>query len=179
MAETAKNSPDSYGGKLEQPGTFTGLVEDVMAELKKKKIILENTEPANIILAGHSGAFRVIAKILQNGGMTVREVVLFDALYSQTDLFDTWIKKDPMNRFINWYTNEGGGTDEESIKFMGQLKNEGLSYNLTEEKDLTPAILKANRILFVHAPRPHNDIIFNPDNFLLVLDNSPYLSPLH
>ena len=33
MAETAKNSPDSYGGKLEQPNMFLLLVTDVLNEL--------------------------------------------------------------------------------------------------------------------------------------------------
>ncbi len=77
LAETAKNAPDSYGGKLEQPGMFNGLVKDVMNELKKNNIVPRRAEPGNIALAGHSGAFRVIAYILQNGQMPVQEVLLF------------------------------------------------------------------------------------------------------
>jgi hypothetical protein len=40
MAETAKNSPDSYGGKLEQPGMFSLLVTDVLNQLKQRKSLL-------------------------------------------------------------------------------------------------------------------------------------------
>jgi hypothetical protein len=39
LAEAAKNSADSYGGKLKQKGMFKGLVNDVMAELKAKGFV--------------------------------------------------------------------------------------------------------------------------------------------
>ena len=35
LAETAKNSPDSYGGKLEQKNTFHNLVNDVLEKAGK------------------------------------------------------------------------------------------------------------------------------------------------
>src|SRR6478672_5142004 len=66
MAETAKNSPDSYGGKLEQPGMFSLLVTDVLNQLKQRKLIAAKGTAGAITLAGHSGGYRVIAKILQN-----------------------------------------------------------------------------------------------------------------
>jgi hypothetical protein len=176
MAETARNSPDSYGGKLEQSGMFSALVGDLMAELRQKKILAAGSKSGNIILAGHSGAFRVIAYILEKGGLDISEVVLFDALYSQTDKFGAWIKGGPQRRFINWYTNQGGGTDEVSQAFMEELKKEGMPVVHCEESALSPALLQSNRIVFVHSPRPHNDIIFSPDNFRLVLENSHYLN---
>jgi len=179
LAETTKNAPDSYGGKLEQPGVFASLVDDVLGELKKNKLIGKNCKTGNIVLAGHSGAFRVIARILQNGGMKVQEVELFDALYGETNLYDNWIRSDSSHRFIHWYTNQGGGTDEVSIAFMNQLKQEGYAFLSTEEAGITSAVLQSSSILFVHSTRAHNDIIFNPDNFRLLLETSPYLVPFH
>ena len=44
-----------------------------------------------LILAGHSGAYRVMANILQNGNVPVNEVILFDALYAETDKFMIWL----------------------------------------------------------------------------------------
>ncbi len=175
LAETAKNAADSYGGKLEQPMVFTRLVNDILAALKKNRIIPQKTMQGNIILAGHSGAYRVMAHILQYGGMPVQEVYLFDALYSQTDKFMAWIKANPANHFINWYTNHGGGTDEVSIQMMADLKTAGIPYLLSEEKDLLPSFLHQNRILFVHTDREHNDIINRPDNFALLLNASLFL----
>lgn len=175
FAESAKNSPDSYGGKLEQPGVFASLVKDILLKLKNEKLIAPGCESGNLILAGHSGAFRVIAHILEKGGLPVKEVELFDALYSQTDKFNKWILQDPSHRFINWYTNQGGGTDEVSIQMMSDLKKQGIPLFSLEETDLDPSSIRANRILFVHSARAHNDIIFHPDNFRLLLENSIFL----
>jgi hypothetical protein len=175
LAETAKNSPDSYGGKLERPKIFSELVQDVITTLKQKKLISQKSNLNNIVLAGHSGAYRVIANILENGGANVQEVQLFDAMYGEVDKFNAWLQKDNSNRLINWYTNQGGGTDETSIEMMSQLKKEGLPLLFTEETMINPSMLRSNRIIFVHSARAHNDIIFNPDNFRMILESSPFL----
>lgn len=178
LAETAKNAPDSYGGKLEQPGVFNSLVNDVLHALKKNSIVPDNTETGNILLAGHSGAFRVIAYILKNGEMRVQEVYLFDALYSQIDKFMYWLSENQQHHFVHWFTNHGGGTDEMSDSMMVQLKTLHMDYRLTEENQINPDILKGNRILFVHSTREHNFIINDPDNFQLLLENSFTLKPI-
>jgi len=178
LAETAKNAPDSYGGKLERPGVFKALVTDILAKLEAQGIVKPKSEPGNIVLAGHSGAYRIIAFILEKGGTPVEEVYLFDALYSQTDKFISWIQQNKEHHFVNWYTNHGGGTDEMSIKMMQQLGDDSLSYSLIEEPSLNSANVKASRILFVHSMREHNDIINQPDNLELLLENSFVLRPL-
>jgi len=172
LAETAKNAPDSYGGKLEQPNVFAGLVNDVLAALKKGKCITNTCTAGNIILAGHSGAYRTIAFILQNGGVQIKEVELFDALYGQTDKFINWIQKDSVNRFIHWYTNHGGGTDEVSVQMMDTLRKINIPFVLMEEKDVSGPLLQSGSVLFIHSNREHNDIINSPGNFKLLLANS-------
>ena len=178
LAETAKNSPDSYGGKLEQPGMFRLLTDDVMRELKKGGFVKEKTKSGNIVLAGHSGAFRVIAYILQNGQEPVQEVFLFDALYAEVDKYQSWINQDWSHHFVHWYTNHGGGTDEVSDYMMAQLKNHAVHFLLTEEVGIKPKTIKDNYILFVHSLREHNVIINNPDNFQFLLENSFVLRQL-
>ena len=61
LAETTKDGPDSYGGKLEQPDVFKNLVNDVLIKLKKEKIISKRCEAGNITLPGHSGAYVGVA----------------------------------------------------------------------------------------------------------------------
>lgn len=174
LAETSKNAPDSYGGKLEQVNMFSLLVNDVMNTLKEKKFIARHSRPGNITLAGHSGAYRVIAYILQNGGLPVSDVLLFDALYSQVDKFTQWIEADKQHRFVHWYTNHGGGTDEVSVDMMNGLKEKGIPFVLLEEKDANPSILQSNRIVFVHSLREHNEVIHQPDNFMLLLQTAAW-----
>lgn len=171
LAETAKNAPDSYGGRLEQPGDFSRLVSDVLQQLKIQKLVGKKATAGTITLAGHSGAYRVIAYILSNGGMPVDNVYLFDALYSQVDKFLSWIQQNKNHRFVNWYTNHGGGTDEVSIQMMQQLDQLRLPYKLVEETAINGNDVKGNRILFVHSPREHNVIINTPDNLKLLLQN--------
>lgn len=176
LAETAKNAPDSYGGKLEKPGVFKVLVADVLGQLKTNKLVAAKAKQGNIVLAGHSGAYRVIANILQNGQEPVKEVLLFDALYSELDKYQAWLQKSRHNHFVHWFTNKGGGTDEMSDTMMKQLAGKGIAYTLIEEAAVTPAYLAGHRVLFVHSLREHNVIINNPDNLALLLANSWCLS---
>lgn len=172
LAETAKDAPDSYGGKLEQKNVFKLLLDDVLNSLKEKKIIGKKTAPGNIVLAGHSGAFRVIAYILQNGGVEVKQTILFDALYSQIDKFTNWIQSDESHRFINIYTNTGG-TDEVSVKMMQVLNDKNIRFINPEEKALNTSLLQTNNIIFIHSLKAHNDVINRPDqNFQLFIENN-------
>jgi hypothetical protein len=197
LAEAAKNSADSYGGKLKQKGMFKGLVSDVMAELKEKGVVAGVTggatgvatgaatteatgAPGHIVLAGHSGGFLVIANILANGQVPVDEVFLFDALYSQVPVFMSWIDAAKSridggkggHHFVHWYTNHGGGTDEMTDTLMRRLESQAIGYKLVEENAVTPAIIRSNQVLLVHSLREHNVIINNPDDFEVLLENS-------
>ncbi|HYM93358.1 MAG TPA: hypothetical protein VET23_04415 [Chitinophagaceae bacterium] len=174
LAETTKNAPDSYGGKLEYNNTFKELAGDILKELKTEKLVSTKCEAGNIILAGHSGAYRVMAYILQNGNMPVQETILFDALYSETDKYMNWIQSDKKHRFIDIYT-DSGGTDAVSREMMKRLAELKMNAPLIEEKNLTSQFVKKQRIFFIHSLHKHNDIINNPDNFRLFLENSPFL----
>jgi hypothetical protein len=179
LPETAKNSPDSYGGKLEQKNTFKKLLADVMKKLKRENIISKKTEYGNIVLAGHSGAFRIMAHLLQNAGAEISEVILFDGLYSQVDKYSTWIKADAARRFINIYTNKGGGTDKVSLEMIDLLREKNVDIISVEEKEVNAAMLRVNNVIFIHSLKQHNDVIHRPDhNFRLYLENSPVLRSL-
>jgi hypothetical protein len=177
LAETAKDSPDSYGGKLENTGVFKALVGDVLSSLQSKHLIGKNCASGHILLAGHSGAYRVMARIIQNGQVPVDETILFDALYAETEKFMAWIKADPSHRFIDIYTDHGG-TDDETRSMMKLLDTARIKYVSTEEKAVTPQMLQNNRLVYIHSLNEHDKIIANPDNFLLYLENEPFLKKL-
>ncbi len=177
LAETAKDSPDSYGGKLENTAVFKSLVDDVLTGLKSRHLIAPACKPGHILLAGHSGAYRVMARIIQNGQMPVDETILFDALYAETEKFMAWIKADQSHRFIDIYTDHGG-TDDETRRLMKLLDTARLKYVSTEEIYATKQTLHDNRLVFIHSLNEHDKIIANPDNFLLYLQNEPFLKKL-
>ena len=173
LAETAHNAPDSYGGKLENTGVFKKLVDDILQGLSTKKLVPANCAAGHILLAGHSGAYRVIARILKNGQMPVDEVMLFDALYAETDKFMDWIQADTQHRFIDIYTDHGGTLDE-SKAMINKLDDADISNFRVEEAKLVPQQLVAHRLLFIHSLKEHNDVV-SPDNFRLMLENEPFL----
>ena len=175
MPEAAKDAADSYGGKLEKPGVFRALVEDVLQELKNKKLIGAHCASGHILLGGHSGGGEVISYIVENGQIEINEVVLFDALYDGTEKFMVWIKSDTAHRFIHLFTDYGYGPKDESQRMITKLKQEQIPFLETEESDLTPGEIQNNKLVFIHSLRKHNDIIFNPDNFEFLFANSPLL----
>jgi hypothetical protein len=176
LPETAKNAPDSYGGKLEHKDVFKNLLHDVLQKLKTENITGKRTKCGNVVLAGHSGAFRVMAYILQNGGIEVKQIILLDGLYSQVDKYTAWIQAGASHQFINLYTNKGGGTDEVSEKMMQELKGKNIPFINPEEQAVNAAMLKANQVIFIHSHKEHNDVINRPDhNFRLFLENGVLL----
>ncbi len=177
LPETARNSPDSYGGKLENRGDFKALVADVLQGLKDKGLIPKNCVSGHILLGGHSGAYRVMARIIKNGQMPIDEAMLFDALYGETDIFMDWIKADKQHRFIHLYTDKGYGPKEESGRMNKLLDSVKISYFMVEEKDLKPDMYQKYPLIYIHSLKEHNDIV-NPDNFRLMLENSPFLKKL-
>ena len=177
LAETSKDAPDSYGGKLEYPGMFKLLVADVLKGLQSKNLIGKNTNAGHILLAGHSGAYRVMARIIKNGQMAVDEVILFDALYGETEKYMAWIKANKAHRFIDIYTDHGG-TDGETRGMMKLLDTAKIDYARTEENKITPQLLQTKRLVYIHSPHEHDKIIADPDNLLLFLLNEPFLKKI-
>jgi hypothetical protein len=176
LPEAAKNAADSYGGKLEKPGVFRALEEDILRELKNKKLIGEHCQSGHILLGGHSGGGEVVSFIVENGQIEINEVVLFDALYDGTEKFIVWLKSDTTHRFIHLYTDYGYGPKDETQNMITQLNQQQIPFFETEESQLTPQEIKNNKVVFIHSLSQHNDIIFNPDNFRLLFANSPLLN---
>jgi len=169
--EGPKNAPDSFGGRLEEKDGLQKLVNDVLMFLKQhNKIVITNI--GNIVLAGHSGAYRVISFCLMRGGLTrnITDVVLFDALYGQTEKYAYWIDR-YKGRFINIFTNDGG-TRNETENLMADLDGWGIPYLLKEENDVTADDLKKQRLIFIHSELAHNDVIASKNQFRDFLSTS-------
>ncbi len=156
--EGPKNSPDSYGGRLEGKDGLKKLIDDVLFFLMKQQKI-ESTKVGNIILAGHSGAYRVISFCIMRGGLTanISDVILFDALYGQTEKFVHWIENFN-GRFINIYT-DNGGTKDETENLMQDLDGWKISYFKADESQLKINDLTNNRLIFTHTDLSHNEVI--------------------
>jgi hypothetical protein len=171
LAEGPKNAPDSFGGKLEETGVFASLVSDVLGALKARGVI-ESTRPGLIVLAGHSGAYRVMAFILARGGLTanIREVYLFDALYGQSEKFAHWIDRFPA-KLVDIYTAEGG-TREQSLDLMEDLRAWNIPFVAVTESAVTQDLLRRNRLVFIDSALEHDDVVAKNEQFRAFLTAS-------
>jgi len=162
--EGPKNSPDSFGGKLEDKNGFINMMNDILAELLRQKKI-SSDKIGNIILSGHSGAYRVISFILMRGGLTdkIKEVFLFDALYAELEKYIYWFTN-YNGKFINIFT-DNGGTKEDSYSMMDDLTGWKIPFILKEENDISDTDLNNNRLIFIHSKLGHNDVVINNKNF--------------
>jgi hypothetical protein len=169
LAEGAKNAPDSFGGKLEEKNTFKYLVDEILSKLN---FIYSSTfTPGKIILAGHSGAYRVISFILMQGGITelIEAVFLFDGLYAETEKYINWITK-YNGKFINIFT-PNGGTKSESEKLMSYFDLEKLPYAYLEHDDFAADELKNAKLISIKSQLGHNEVIHAKDQFKKFLES--------
>lgn len=173
LPEAAKDAADSYAGKLRRKGDFSNLVGDVMERLKAGGIVPPHAVAGHIVLGCHSGGYSAVADILANGGEPIDAVWLFDALYGRLPVFMDWIGADRRHCFVHWFTNHGGGTDQQSDTLMRQLEARKIAYWLTDEAKLNRRMIRDYPVLFIHSPREHNVIINDPDDFRLLLENMP------
>lgn len=166
-----KNSPDSFGGKLEDENGFTRFINEI-TELLYQKRMVKNKNVGHIILSGHSGGYRVISFILMRGGLTknIKEVFLFDGLYGQIEKFTHWL--DHFNgKFINIFTKEGG-TKDQSENLMECLKAWRSPFIFKNEIDLSIDDLRNNQIIFIYTDLEHNDVIHVRQQFMKYLKAS-------
>src|SRR5271169_4915902 len=171
LPEGPKDAPDSFGGKLEETGVFSSLVDDVLAALKGRGLI-GNTRPGSIVLAGHSGAYRVMAFILTRGGLTanIRDVYLFDALYGQTEKFAHWIDRFP-GTLVDIHTADGG-TREQPLDLMDDLRAWDIPFAAVAESAVTQDLLRKNRLVFVESALEHNDVVAKNEQLRAFLASS-------
>lgn len=169
--EGPKNSPDSFGGKLEDSAGLRIFINEVMKTLQENGKI-KKRKLGQVILAGHSGAYRVMAFSLMRSGIPeyVKEVYLFDALYGQLEKYVYWF--DHFNgKLINIFTDDGG-TKEQSEILMDDLKGWGIPYFYNTEDEINLDDLKNNKLIFIHSKLGHNDVISKKEQFLQFLNSS-------
>lgn len=171
LPQGPKNSPDSFGGKLEEKDGLKNLIDDVLKFLAEKGKV-NSTRPGKIILSGHSGGFEVISYCLMRGGLTdhISDVILFDALYGHTEKFVHWIEK-YKGRFIDIYS-DAGGTKTETERMINDFDAWGIPYFKSEEKELKQADLVNNRLIFIHSDLSHNEVVGSRKQFRNFLSTS-------
>ena len=135
VPELAVMTPDSAAGKLELPGAFTRMLDDVLTTLatREARNALGASAPGafaqtgRVCISAHSGGYHAAACAIRNGGApSVHEVYLFDALYADTDVFRDWViagRGRPMasrHKLVSYYT--AGSTEANTRRLFSDLE---------------------------------------------------------
>lgn len=174
VPEGPKDAPDSSGGKLADADGFRRFMDDVTDELRRSGALRRtNFSVGQITLSGHSGGYKVMAAILDCGGLStaVREVWLFDALYADTDKFVAWMDRTPTGRLMNIYTDQGG-TKRETEALIAALQQRSTPFQALSESELKPRDLHRRGFIFLHTALTHNDVVEKHETFKTFLETS-------
>lgn len=157
MPEAAKNAPESYAGNWEQPNNFNYFMEDLQLKLKSEKIVDSITNNNQLIIAGHSGAARVIVKVLDFSKTAIRSILLFDAIYGNEQNIINALKRFPNCKLFNLYSNRESCL-RSSKRLMEMLAKDNMSFVNKQDIDVTDIELKLNKIFCLSSMLSHNDI---------------------
>jgi hypothetical protein len=144
VPELAAMAADSSCGKLETPGAFARLLQDVLTtiEAREARTALGSSapgpgaRPGRVCVSAHSGGYHAAACALRHGGANVREVYLFDALYAESDVFRDWViaaRGKPMadrHKLVSYYT--AGTTEANTRRLFGELEQAGVRVAIEE-----------------------------------------------
>jgi hypothetical protein len=138
VPELAVMAPDSSAGKLEAPGAFGRLLDDVLATLQSREARAAlgvtapgaASRPGRVCVSAHSGGYHPAACAVRVGGVPVHEVYLFDALYADADVFRDWViagRGKPMgsrHKLVSYYT--AGTTEANTRRVFADLEQAGV-----------------------------------------------------
>lgn len=138
VPELAVLAPDSAAGKLEAPGAFARLLDDVLVTLATREALaaLGASAPGadaalgRVCVSAHSGGYHAAACAIRAGGVNVNEVYLFDALYADTDVFKDWVlagRGRPMSsrhKLVSYFT--AGTTEANTRRLFAELEQAGV-----------------------------------------------------
>ncbi len=168
VPELAVNAPDSFGGKLEDKGGFVRMVGELLHVLAANGVT-SSEKPGTITLAGHSGAFQVIAIILSNGDLAdnIREVFLFDAVYARIHQFASWIE----NRGGRFVSVISAGGEETTVvdDLIALLRADKVPVEVAHDSLANDSWILGERIVFLQSDSDHYGVIVDRDEFRRIL----------
>lgn len=120
-----EDAADSDFGRLDTAAGHAALVRDAVSLLYRDGLI---TRPVlgEQVITSHSGGYLCTSYIVQQGGLPITAVHLFDSLYAQESVFQDFAVDGGLLRSV--YTS-GGGTDDNNADLADTLAREGVSVN--------------------------------------------------
>jgi hypothetical protein len=114
---------DSDFGRLEDAGAAAVLLRDVQSLLYRDGLV-SRAEALPVALTAHSGGYHGTAAIVDQGGVDVQAVHLFDALYGYSSTFADYALDG--GRLLSVWT-ASGGTDSLNQALRSELRSDGVT----------------------------------------------------
>lgn len=138
VPELAAMAADSAAGKLETPGAFARLLDDVLLTIDRSREAKRalgaaapgTARPGRVCVSAHSGGYHPAACAIRVGGVPIHEVYLFDALYADVDVFRDWViagRGKPMSarhKLVSYFT--AGTTEANTRRLFADLEQAGV-----------------------------------------------------
>jgi hypothetical protein len=171
VPQLAVFASDSACGKLESQGALARLLAEavVTASHEGGSNLGESAFPADarlgtVCMSAHSGGYHAAACCLRGGGVDVREVYLFDALYGEIDTFRDWViarrgeSLHDRHKIISYFT-EGGTTQANNGALRAQLVHASvLCAHEQVEGQLSRHDLSRSEAVFVRSGEWHSNV---------------------
>ncbi|MFC4230327.1 hypothetical protein ACFOW1_00390 [Parasediminibacterium paludis] len=161
MPEAAKNAQDSYCGKWEQANYFNRFMKDINDKLVGENIINPNSN-GDLMIAGHSGASRVLVQIINFSNLPIKSILLFDAISGNEDKIANYLQHHTNCSLINLYTNKPN-TNASSKKLQQIIQKNGLQFVQKEDTQFAENDMRKTSILLMHTLLSHNDVTTSND----------------
>jgi hypothetical protein len=168
-----KNAADSGDGKLElDPGAFEKLMNEVTDFLYEQGKI-HTRDIGKITLSTHSGGFKVVAAILDHGGLAshITDVCLLDSTYNGRDIFAKWCAASPEHRLVSFHTQHLNDANED---LRDQLDKLHVAWRTVPDFELKDKDFKSRGVLIVPTLLPHDEVPMGHDYFRRVIRYSDF-----
>ena len=139
VPQLAVMAPDSSCGKLEMDGGLARMIADALQALDAPAVhaacdraaVPTDAEIGRVCVSAHSGGYHAASCAIRVGGVPVREVYMFDALYAEVDAFRDWViagRGKPMSsrhKLVSYYTE--GTTAANTRTLFAELAQAGVA----------------------------------------------------
>lgn len=171
VPQLAYLAADSACGKLEAPGGLARLVREALSmtarvggETLGESEFSADAAVGTVCLSAHSGGYHAAACSLRSGGLDVRETYLFDALYSDSDIFRDWVierRGEPLHhrhKLVSYFL-PGAATDVNNRALQAALQRASVLTELEgEEGELSRHELSHAEAVFVQTSLYHSNV---------------------
>ncbi len=155
MPQLRWNAASGDAGQLDDEGGLRRLLADVLAQTPG--LAGWDVDGVIVDVLAHSGGYVAAAAAVERGGMLVRGVGLFDALYGFGDTFAQWMLVDAYARLVNVYGQSTATPSLALARRLAQGLGQAAVLDTTGDGDVA-ALAADHRAVTLRTRVDHNDV---------------------